>query len=89
MALDAAAATAALKKVLDPELKRDLVSLGMVKDIAVDGGTVRLTVELTTPACPLKDSSARAAMAGLRAICPPKIVRTAATIFSGPSLFIT
>jgi ATP-binding protein involved in chromosome partitioning len=56
MPLDAAAATAALKKVLDPELKRDLVSLGMVKDLAVDGGTVRLMVELTTPACPLKDT---------------------------------
>jgi len=54
--LDNAAATAALKKVLDPELKRDLVSLGMVKDLAVEGETVRLTVELTTPACPLKDT---------------------------------
>jgi ATP-binding protein involved in chromosome partitioning len=56
MALDAASATAALKKVLDPELKRDLWSLGMVKDLAVDGDSVRLKVELTTPACPLKDT---------------------------------
>ncbi|MFO0581079.1 MAG: Mrp/NBP35 family ATP-binding protein [Anaeromyxobacter sp.] len=56
MTLDNAAATAALKKVLDPELKRDLVSLGMVKNLAVEGTRVKLTVELTTPACPLKDT---------------------------------
>jgi len=55
MTLDADAALAALKKVIDPELRRDLVSLGMVKDLAVEGDAVRLKVELTTPACPLKD----------------------------------
>jgi ATP-binding protein involved in chromosome partitioning len=55
MTLDAQAALAALKKVIDPELRRDLVSLGMVKDLAVEGDAVRLKVELTTPACPLKD----------------------------------
>jgi len=58
MALDTKAALDALKKVMDPELRRDLVSLGMVKDLVVDGGTVRLKVELTTPACPLKDTIA-------------------------------
>jgi ATP-binding protein involved in chromosome partitioning len=55
MTLDANAALAALKKVIDPELRRDLVTLGMVKDLTVEGETVRLKVELTTPACPLKD----------------------------------
>src|SRR5512145_3149414 len=55
MTLDANAALAALKKVIDPELRRDLVSLGMVKDLAVEGDAVRLKVELTTPACPLKE----------------------------------
>jgi ATP-binding protein involved in chromosome partitioning len=44
----------ALSKVNDPELNRDLVSLGMVKGIEVDGGKVKVQVELTTPACPLK-----------------------------------
>jgi ATP-binding protein involved in chromosome partitioning len=44
----------ALCQVMDPELNRDLVSLGMIKEIEVDGGKVSLTVELTTPACPLK-----------------------------------
>ncbi len=44
-----------LRKVNDPELHRDLVSLGMVKEIKVEGGSVAVTVELTTPACPLRE----------------------------------
>ena len=46
----------ALRKVQDPELHRDIVSLGMVKDLAVANGKVAFTVELTTPACPLRES---------------------------------
>jgi len=46
---------AALSKVNDPELNRDLVSAGMIKDLKLDGGNVSLKVELTTPACPVKD----------------------------------
>jgi ATP-binding protein involved in chromosome partitioning len=44
-----------LKNVMDPDLHRDIVSLGMVKNINIDGKNVSFTVELTTPACPLKD----------------------------------
>jgi ATP-binding protein involved in chromosome partitioning len=47
---------AALRKVQDPELHRDIVSLGMVKDLAIAQGAVRFTVELTTPACPLRET---------------------------------
>ena len=43
-----------LKTVQDPELHRDLVSLGMVEKIAVEGSAVHLTINLTTPACPMK-----------------------------------
>jgi ATP-binding protein involved in chromosome partitioning len=50
-----AAIEKALGTVMDPELHRDLVSLGMVKDIAVSGGVASLRIVLTTPACPLKD----------------------------------
>jgi ATP-binding protein involved in chromosome partitioning len=46
----------ALKRVQDPELHRDIVSLGMVKNLAVENGRVAFTVELTTPACPLRES---------------------------------
>lgn len=45
----------ALKTVQDPEIHKDIVTLGMVKDLVVSDGKVSLTVELTTPACPLKD----------------------------------
>jgi ATP-binding protein involved in chromosome partitioning len=44
----------ALRGVKDPDLGRDLVDLGMIKDIRISDGTVALTVNLTTPACPLK-----------------------------------
>lgn len=45
----------ALRTVNDPELHRDLVSLNMVKNIAVCDGLVRVQIELTTPACPLRE----------------------------------
>jgi ATP-binding protein involved in chromosome partitioning len=45
----------ALKNVDDPDLKKDLVTLGMIKDLEVDGKNVNFTVVLTTPACPMKD----------------------------------
>src|SRR4051794_40280291 len=46
---------AALRTVKDPELFKDIVTLGMIKDVKVAGANVEVTVELTTPACPLKD----------------------------------
>jgi ATP-binding protein involved in chromosome partitioning len=46
----------ALRHVQDPELHRDIVSLGMVKELAVADGKVSFTVELTTPACPLRET---------------------------------
>jgi ATP-binding protein involved in chromosome partitioning len=54
MAVEVEQVKNALSKVNDPELNRDLVSLGMVGEIQVDGGKVTATIELTTPACPLK-----------------------------------
>ncbi|HEX7021502.1 MAG TPA: Mrp/NBP35 family ATP-binding protein [Trueperaceae bacterium] len=48
------AVIAALRTVNDPELHKDLVSLGMVKQVTLDGGNLALRIDLTTPACPLK-----------------------------------
>lgn len=45
----------ALSNVDDPDLRKDIVSLGMVKDVAISGNKIAFTVELTTPACPMKD----------------------------------
>lgn len=45
----------ALSRVEEPDLKKDLVSLGMIRKLEVGDGTIRFTVQLTTPACPLKE----------------------------------
>jgi ATP-binding protein involved in chromosome partitioning len=45
----------ALSGVMDPDLRRDIVSLGFIKNLVIDEGTVSFDIELTTPACPVKD----------------------------------
>jgi ATP-binding protein involved in chromosome partitioning len=55
MNLDSTDILKALSTVNDPDLKRDLVSLNMIKDLKVDGQHIGFTVVLTTPACPLKE----------------------------------
>jgi ATP-binding protein involved in chromosome partitioning len=44
-----------LGRVIDPELGRDLVSLGMISDLQAENGNVEFTLHLTTPACPLRE----------------------------------
>jgi len=46
---------AELKTVMDPDLHKDIVSLGFVKNMNVEDGKVKFQVELTTPACPVKE----------------------------------
>ncbi len=58
----------ALGKVKDPELGKDLVSLGMIEDVKVEGGKVSFVVNLTTPACPLKDEIRGSALAAVEAL---------------------
>ncbi|MBI4265158.1 MAG: Mrp/NBP35 family ATP-binding protein [Acidobacteria bacterium] len=58
----------ALRVVVDPDLRRDIVSLGFVKHLSVDGSRVAFTIELTTPACPVKDQMRDQAAAAVRAI---------------------
>jgi ATP-binding protein involved in chromosome partitioning len=65
MAVDHAAVLDALKVVRDPDLNRDIVSLGFIKNLTIADGRVAFTIELTTPACPVKDQmrdQARAAV---------------------------
>ena len=45
----------ALSRVQDPDLHKDIVSLGFVTKNEVQGGVVQVTINLTTPACPVKD----------------------------------
>ncbi len=65
MAVEQTAVLDALKVVRDPDLNRDIVALGFIKNLTIDGGRVAFTIELTTPACPVKDQmrdQARAAV---------------------------
>ena len=58
----------ALGQVQEPELGRDIVTLNMVKDVEITNSDVSLKIELTTPACPLKDEiegNTRAALTGI------------------------
>jgi ATP-binding protein involved in chromosome partitioning len=65
MQVEQTAVLEALKVVRDPDLQRDIVSLGFIKNLTIDSGRVAFTIELTTPACPVKDQmrdQARAAV---------------------------
>jgi ATP-binding protein involved in chromosome partitioning len=44
-----------LKQIIDPDLRKDIVTLGFIKDLAIDGGDVSFRIVLTTPACPVKE----------------------------------
>jgi ATP-binding protein involved in chromosome partitioning len=67
-ALDRESVLGALKVVIDPDLRRDIVSLNFVKDLTIDKGRVAFTIELTTPACPVKDQLRDQAVAAVRAL---------------------
>ncbi len=69
----------ALRIVQDPDLHRDIVTLGFVKNVRIDGSRVSFIVELTTPACPVKDllrDQARAAVAALPGVSQVDIEMT-------------
>lgn len=66
--LDRDAVFNALRVVVDPDLRRDIVSLGFVKDLTIENDRVSFTIELTTPACPVKDQMREQALAAVRAL---------------------
>jgi ATP-binding protein involved in chromosome partitioning len=79
---DQAAVLDALRVVIDPDLGKDIVSLGFVKQLAIDaGGGVRFVIELTTPACPVKDrlkAQAEQAVTAVAGVTSVEIEMTAA-----------
>jgi ATP-binding protein involved in chromosome partitioning len=80
-AIEPSAVLQALSAVQDPDLRRDIVSLGFVKNLAIDGGRVSFVIELTTPACPVKDlmrEQAYAAVSRLPGVTAVAIEMTAA-----------
>jgi ATP-binding protein involved in chromosome partitioning len=80
-AVTEAAVLDALRAVKDPDLHKDIVALGFVKNLRIDaGGRVGFTIELTTPACPVKDlmrDQARAAVSALGGVSVVDIEMTA------------
>src|SRR5262245_45310605 len=58
----------ALRAVNDPDLHRDIVSLGFIKNLKIAGSNVALDIELTTPACPVRDRMKDEAETALRAL---------------------
>jgi metal-sulfur cluster biosynthetic enzyme len=58
----------ALRAVIDPELGINLVDLGLIYDVAIAGGDVRVKMTLTTPGCPMHDSLVQGAERALRRI---------------------
>ncbi len=72
----------ALRSVQDPDLHQDIEALGFVQDVVVDGTRVAFTVELTTPACPVKDvlrQQAHDAVAALEGVSSVDVRMTART----------
>src|ERR1700682_5528758 len=70
----------ALKIVKDPDLHRDIVSVGFIKDLQIDAGRVAFTIELTTPACPVKElmrDQARAAVMQVSGVTAVDVTMTA------------
>ena len=84
--VDQSAVFDALRSVMDPDLHRDIVALGFVKDLQIDGGRVAFTIELTTPACPVKDAmrdQARAAVSAVPGVAAVEVTMTAAVRSAG------
>lgn len=60
----------ALRVVRDPDLHKDIVSLNFVKDVRIEGKSIALTIELTTPACPVRDELKDASVRAIRDAIP-------------------
>jgi Mrp family chromosome partitioning ATPase len=70
----------ALRSVADPELGKDIVTLNMVRDLRVEGSTVHFTLNLTTPACPLRtkmEGDARSAASSVKGVSKVEMKVTA------------
>ena len=58
----------ALRPIQDPDFGRSIVDLGFIKELRIEGGRVSFAIELTTPACPVKDQFQKSAETAVRAL---------------------
>ena len=80
MSVSAEQVLTALRAVQDPDLHKDIVTLGFVKDVKISGSEVDFTIELTTPACPVKDqmkAEAEGLVRGLPGVSAARATMTA------------
>ncbi len=73
MKIDNSQIVDALRHVDDPDLKKDLVTLNMIENIAIDGNKVTFDVVLTTPACPLKNQIKQACVEAIHQFVDPAV----------------
>ena len=71
----------ALRTVQDPDLHKDIVTLGFVKDVKINGGEVGFTIELTTPACPVREEMKAEAETKVKAL--PGVTSAVASYWFG------
>ncbi len=57
-----------LRQVIDPEIECNVVDLGLIYSVAIDGGDVRVTMTLTSPGCPMHESISQGAQIALLGI---------------------
>ena len=62
------AVVVALRKVYDPDLNKDLVTLNMIRDLEIKDSSVSFTIMLTTPACPMKDKMKNEALTAVQGV---------------------
>jgi ATP-binding protein involved in chromosome partitioning len=70
---------AALRGIIDPDFGKNIVELGFVKNVSIEGGRIAFTIELTTPACPVKAEFERAARERVAALPGVEEVEVAMT----------
>ena len=69
----------ALRVVVDPDLHKDIVSLGFLKDVKIEGHNISVEVELTTPACPVKELLKNQCEEALKALSPQGTIQVTMT----------
>jgi len=74
-----AAVLDALRPIIDPDFRKSIVDLGFVKDVRIEGAAVSFAIELTTPACPVKEEFKRAAVERVLALEGVEDVRVTMT----------
>ena len=70
----------ALRQIKDPDLHKDIVTLGFIKDLKIDGGNISFRIVLTTPACPVKaemESAANEIVGALPGVTSVKVTMDA------------